>query len=223
MRLTIDSIYYTKNGTSILSGVFLATRTGEVMGILGRNGSGKSTLFEIIFGAIKSTFGVIRIDGIRRTNGYHKGMIQLLPQSGFLHKQMSMNQALKIFKQEWSESDFIELGLNSLRGKKVNELSLGQKKIFECGLLMRTASQVVLLDEPFSGIGPIHIEMIKRLIRQNAPGKCILVTDHKYQDIMEISDQLAIISSGQTKIIEKSVESLKLNGYLNELSLKAST
>ncbi len=217
MRLTADSIYYEKDGNHILSGVFLDTQEGEVLGILGRNGSGKSTLFKIIFGALAPTFGGIYIDGIRRRKGYHKRLVQFLPQSGFLPNHISVSQVLKLFDQKWAKHDFRAIGLKSLEQMKVQELSLGQKRIFECALLMNTPSPFILLDEPFGGLAPISIEIIQELIHKKANEKSILITDHKYSEILKASDRLLIISSGQTKKIEKSREALELSGYLSNI------
>ncbi len=223
MRLTADSIYYEKNGNHILSGAFLNTQEGEVLGILGRNGSGKSTLFNIIFGALKPNFGSIYIDGIKRRRGYDKRLVQFLPQSGFLPGHISINEVLKLFGQKWTKHDFLELGLNPPKKLKVNGLSTGQKKIFECALLMKTPSPFILLDEPFGGMAPISIEIMQQLIRKKAIEKSIIITDHKYSEILKVSDRLLIISSGQTKAIEKNKEALKLNGYLSDINFNPST
>lgn len=218
MNLEIDSIYFEYKGTPILSGTYLKIVKGEIIGILGRNGSGKSTLFKIIFGALKPTFGNIKIDGLATKHGYKNQHVQLLPQEGFLPDYMSLSYAMKLFSQQVSDFSDIEDHLE-IRGKlKVGHLSLGQRKIFECALLMNTPSPFLLLDEPFDGVAPIHIEGLTQLIKNKSVNKGILITDHKYEEVMEVSDRLLVIQSGQTRPIEKTPEALELAGYLGSLS-----
>lgn len=223
MSLIADSIYYEKDGHQILSGTFLKMQKGEVLGVLGRNGSGKSTLFKIIFGALKPSFGSISIDGVKRRRGYQDKLVQFLPQSGFLPSHLSITKTLKLFDQKWSKSDFLELGLDSSKLQKIIQLSFGQKKIFECALILNTPSPIILLDEPFAGVSPIQIEIIQALIQRKSPTKSILITDHKYKEILKVSDRLLMISSGQAKPIEMNKEALELNGYLSEIDFKLST
>ncbi|MFT6873883.1 MAG: ABC-type multidrug transport system ATPase subunit [Roseivirga sp.] len=223
MNLTIDSIYYEKDGHQILCGVFLKAHKGEVLGVLGRNGSGKSTLFQIIFGALKPSFGNIYIDGVKRKRGYQDKIIKFLPQAGFLPGHLSVAQTLNLFEQKWSKSDFLEIGLDLTEQLKIAQLSFGQKKIFECALILKSPSPIILLDEPFAGVGPLNIEFIQSLIQSKSSSKLILITDHKYREILKASDRLLMISSGQAKAIEMNKRALELNGYLSEIDFKLST
>lgn len=218
MKLEADSIYYQHGGQSILSGVYLSIEKGQTIGILGRNGSGKSTLFKIIFGALKPTYGSIKIDGLPTTAGFKKRLIQFLPQEGFLPDHLSLNYALKLFGQRSSDLKLIESYLGITDEVKVGQLSFGQKKIFECALLLNSPSPFVLLDEPFDGIAPVNVEGIRKLIREKSHHKGVLVTDHKYEEILKVSDQLLIIQSGQTRPIEKSSNALHMAGYLSDLN-----
>lgn len=214
MNLEADSIYYNHKGISILSGTYLKVKRGQVIGLLGRNGSGKSTLFKIIFGALKPSFGGVRINGEAAKYGFKNQQVQFLPQEGFLPDYMSLSYALELFDQRLSDLEEIEDYLNIKEGLKVGHLSLGEKKMLECALLLNTPSPFLLLDEPFDGVAPINIESIQQLIKNRSSKKGILITDHRYEEIMKVSDRLLIIQSGQTRPVEKTPEALELAGYI---------
>lgn len=223
MNLVVDSIYYERKGVPILSGTYLKVEKGEIIGILGRNGSGKSTLFKIIFGALKPNFGSIKINGIASKHGFKNQQVQLLPQEGFLPDYMSISYALKLFGQRISDLQDIEDYLDLSKELKVGQLSIGQKKILECALLLNTPSPFLLLDEPFDGIAPVNIEGMRQLIKNKSGNKGILVTDHKYEEIMKVSDKLLIIQSGQTRPVEKTSTGLHMAGYLSDFNSQFSS
>ena len=222
MTLEADSIYFQIKGRSILTGAYFAIQKGETTGILGRNGSGKSTLFKIIFGALKPTFGSVRVNGVAIKQGFNRRLIQYLPQEGFLPGHLSLGHALKLFGQQASDLQHLTDYFGIREEVRVNQLSFGQKKMFECALLLNTPSPFLLLDEPFEGIAPVNIETIKALIRERSGSKGVIITDHKYEEVLEVSDQLFILHSGQLKSIEKDPEILHRVGYLSDTSLKFS-
>jgi len=98
---------------------------------------------------------------------------------------------------------------------KANQLSGGEKRLVEILLVLYSKASYLLLDEPFNGLSPIHKESIKNLIKSKANNKGIIVTDHDYRKVTEISDRIVLLHDGGTKNI-KDVEELEFWGYLPE-------
>jgi len=211
MKLEVDGVFLEIDGKTILSDVYLAVELGETVGILGRNGSGKSTLFDLIFSLRKANSFSLRIDGIPRKQVYKNQVVQYLPQGGFLPNHLTISATFKYMGMPYVKAE----GLFDCTPKmKVGHLSIGQKRILELHLLLNGPSQFVFLDEPFSGLSPLSIELIKAEIVSKKRTKGIVITDHLFGEILGVSDRLLLMESGALKPIAKSAEALEFAGYL---------
>jgi len=211
MKLEVDGVFLEIDGKTILSDVYLAVELGETVGILGRNGSGKSTLFDLIFSLRKANSFSLRIDGIPRKQVYKNQVVQYLPQGGFLPNHLTISATFKYMCMPYVQ---VEGLLDCTPNLKVGHLSLGQKRILELHLLLNSPSQFVFLDEPFSGLSPLSIELIKAEIVSKKRTKGIVITDHLFREILDVSDRLLLMESGALKPIAKSAEALEFAGYL---------
>jgi len=104
--------------------------------------------------------------------------------------------------------------LNPLESKrKFSDLSGGEKRILEVLLVLEANTKFTILDEPFSHIMPVHIQLVKDRIQALSAKKGILITDHQYQNVVEIADALFLLHNGVLKTVE-SEEDLRFNGYI---------
>lgn len=217
--LEVDNIEKYFGDVQLLYGVYLKAEAGAVTGILGSNGCGKSTLLKIIFGSVKSKYKLIKVDGkaiLKKL--YTTGIVKYLPQHNFIPDFMSIRKALQLYEvsEEDFQSFFVEDDFDMLQ--KFGHLSGGQRRIVEVFLSLKTPSRIILLDEPFSHISPVQVEAIKELIQTEKQDKIIVITDHLYREITEVSDALYLIKNGSSKRIEQ-LHELEDYKYISQGSL----
>lgn len=215
--LEFDSIELAYGDRSILSGIYMKCDVGEVIGILGRNGSGKSSLLRVVFGNLRSLHKSIRINGESLQGDYMKNrLIAYLPQGHLIPPSVSVGSALKLFGIPEQEivPHFPEI--KDFLSFKPGQLSVGYLRIIETLLILKSNAKFCLLDEPFSGLMPLHIEKMKDLIGIEKKNKGIIITDHVYREVLSISDRLYILSNGKTYVV-KAAEELITHGYVNML------
>ncbi|WP_343569915.1 ATP-binding cassette domain-containing protein [Sphingobacterium sp.] len=213
--LYIDSLSFSRGGRSILSGLYLTCAQQEVVGILGRNGSGKSTLMNVIFGRIKADFAFMRCKGVKFEKGYQTGEITYLPQEGFLPRNLLLSEALQFFQID--DVNLLELPLvQENLNRRLSSLSLGMIRLFETLLIVYTKASIALLDEPFVGLSPIYIELIKEQIQLVKHRKGILISDHYFRQVMEISDRIYLLKDSHLTLVLNE-DDLLLGGYLNQI------
>lgn len=214
-KLEVDSVTLEFEDRRILSDIYMLFETGTVTGILGRNGAGKSCLMKIIFGSLRAQYSSVRFNGNPMPNGYQQDdRIKYLPQFTISPKFLSLNKILSFFKCGSSQliADFPEFE-NSLK-LPLRELSFGQMKLFETYIFLTSNSKFILLDEPFSYLMPLHVEKLKTIINNEKRNKGIVITDHLYNDLSDVSDSIYLIYNSVSRKIENYSE-LKQYGYIN--------
>ena len=213
--LEIDSAELAFGGRSILSGVYLLAETGCVTAVLGRTGCGKSCLMKILSGALKAGFCSMRIDG-KWHGRFTEKEVRYLPQHAFIPGWLRLERVLRDFGLSREELERWFPLFVPLRGSRIGELSGGEQRILECFVILRSRTQFVLLDEPFSQIAPLHVETLQTLIRQEKMAKGILLTDHMYRHVTGIADRLYVMTDGQAYPCEND-EELVRRGYLRRM------
>lgn len=213
--LEIDSAELAFGGRSILSGVYLLAETGCVTAVLGRNGCGKSCLMKILSGALKAGFCSMRIDG-KWHGRFTEKEVRYLPQHAFIPGWLRLERVLRDFGLSREELERWFPLFVPLRGSRIGELSGGEQRILECFVILRSRTQFVLLDEPFSQIAPLHVETLQTLIRQEKMAKGILLTDHMYRHVTGITDRLYVMADGQAYPCAND-EELVRRGYLRRM------
>lgn len=213
--LEIDSAELAFGGRSILSGVYLLAETGCVTAVLGRNGCGKSCLMKILSGALKAGFCSMRIDG-KWHGRFTEKEVRYLPQHAFIPEWLRLERVLRDFGLSREELERWFPLFVPLRGSRIGELSGGEQRILECFVILRSRTQFVLLDEPFSQIAPLHVETLQTLIRQEKMAKGILLTDHMYRHVTGIADRLYVMTDGQAYPCAND-EELVRRGYLRRM------
>lgn len=219
--LEIDSVNKYFGTRAVLTDVYLKCQSGDIIGILGRNGSGKSTLLQILFGTMPADNKFIRINEVVQNKPYHrKDLIAYLPQHSFLPGYISTDQAVTLYLGAQAVPDFFDDAiLHKLKGTQVNNLSGGELRYLEIKLLLQSSAKFVLLDEPFNGIAPVVIQKIKEMITSAASTKGIILTDHDYENILQISNHYCLMYEGNLKSIQ-GIEDLARWGYISSTKLE---
>ncbi|MCR9225941.1 MAG: ATP-binding cassette domain-containing protein [Flavobacteriaceae bacterium] len=214
MILEIDNIELSFDNKTILRGVYLKAESGKVTGILGRNGSGKTSLLNILFGSLKPKYKSIRIDGKYITTPlFQRNQVAYLPQHRLLTRNMKVRSSLKLFNID--RETFIETfgHFKSIKNHYTSELSGGELRLLETYLILNSDKNIILLDEPFSNLAPLYVSKVKHIIESKKSDKIILLTDHLYEEIVSLSDDLYLLKNGCSKLINN-MEDLKSGGYL---------
>jgi lipopolysaccharide export system ATP-binding protein len=199
-------------GRKIVDGISLRIAQGEVVGLLGPNGAGKTTTFYIIVGLVSPEAGQILLDGVdisgfpmyvRARNG-----ISYLPQEPSIFRKLSVEENVMAVletlplsahqRRERLEEVVEELGLQQVRRSYGYMLSGGERRRVEIARSLVISPSFVLLDEPFSGIDPLTVLDIQKIILQlRAAGIGVLLTDHNVRETLQVTDRAYIINRGQ--------------------------
>lgn len=189
---------------AILKNINLDCKVGEIIGIFGRNGTGKSTLLKLIFGTVKADSILIKINSeiISQKAIIPSKRIGYLPQDTFLPKERKVREIIPFFFPKGDDQDkiFYSPQVSSFEKIKIGKLSLGQLRYLELLIIGNLNHQFLMLDEPFSMIEPIYKDVIKSLLLKLKKTKGIILTDHYYNDVLEITDENFVIKD--SKIIK---------------------
>lgn len=212
--LEIDSVILEFGNRKILQDVYIKIEVGEITGLLGRNGCGKTSLLRILCGDLAILNKSVRFDGVVASHNPNRfSDIQYLPQFSFLPKHLTLKRVFDDYQIDYTRflETFPEFDRHYLT--KVNNLSGGEKRLIEVVVVLMSKAKVCLLDEPFSQIMPLHVERLKSIIKSEKRTKGILVTDHLYEHIVQLSDRLYVIFNGKTHVAN-GIEDLPTFGYL---------
>ena len=199
----------------VVDDVSVYVDTGEIVGLFGPNGAGKTTTFYTIIGFIRPDAGAIILDLDHLTHlpmflRARKG-ITYLPQEPSIFKKMSVRDNLRSI-MEFHEGDKVVIGhkiqevleafrLEHLANNSADLLSGGERRRLEIARAMMIAPKFMLLDEPFSGIDPISISDLKKIVLGlKKRGIGILISDHNVRDSLPICDRAYIINDGKILI-----------------------
>jgi len=209
--LEVNELVKFYSGRKVVNGVSLQVDSGEVVGLLGRNGAGKTTTFKMTVGLVKPHSGSIVFRGTDVSNLpiYQRARLGLgyLPQETSIFQRMSvvdnLNAIIEMLPGNKNrEVDFAfnllkEYKLAHLSKQLAHTLSGGEKRRLEICRAMLTNPKVLLLDEPFSGIDPITVEDLQKVILSlKNRGIGILLTDHNVRETLRVTDRSYIIDEG---------------------------
>ncbi|MFA7473306.1 MAG: ATP-binding cassette domain-containing protein [Spirosomataceae bacterium] len=214
--LEADGIRKNFGNLCLLRDIYVKVEPCAVTALLGRNGVGKSTLMKIIYGIERSDGVSVRHGGKNVDRPYKRtGLIRYLPQHPFLPENIKLIRLLKLYGTTVDRLAPFISDLNDRLHKTLGELSVGQKRMLETVLVLTSPVKFVFLDEPFLGLAPLHIECMKQLIVSEAAHKGILISDHSYKHVLEISDFCYLLrSDGVLSPVKDIPGDLKKWGYI---------
>ena len=209
MILELKNIDKSFGEKQVLKGISFAAEGGKAFGLLGRNGAGKTTAIRILMNVFPADRGEVLIDG--EPIDYDRIGIGYLPEERGLYpkkiiidqliyfaelKGMSAREAVKSIDW-WLE----RLGMTEYRNKRLDTLSKGNQQKIQLITALAHDPDIVILDEPFSGLDPVNAMLLKDVVKEQiAKGKVVLFSSHQMSYIEEFCDSIAIINSGRVAI-----------------------
>lgn len=209
--LKAENLVKKYNRRTVVKGVSLEVRQGEVVGLLGPNGAGKTTTFYMIVGMIKPNEGVVKLNNrlITTKAMYQRSRlgISYLPQEASIFRKLSVEKniyaILKLQKmnrkrrKERLEELLESFRITHIRKSKGYMLSGGERRRCEIARALASDPKFILLDEPFAGIDPIAVEDIMKMVSElKHQGIGVLITDHNVHETLSITDRAYILIDG---------------------------
>lgn len=211
--LIAEGIGKTYKGRQVVRGVDLQISRGEVVGLLGPNGAGKTTSFYMIVGLVVPESGRVLVDDadITHVPMYLRARnygISYLPQEPSVFRKLTVEENIRAVleaqplgegqRKRRSERLIQQLNLGHIRGTRGYALSGGERRRVEIARALCIQPKFILLDEPFSGIDPIAVLDLQKIIFElKASGIGILITDHNVRETLSVTDRAYIIAEGK--------------------------
>jgi|SRR5579863_1138388 lipopolysaccharide export system ATP-binding protein len=212
LKLQADDLSKSYRGRKVVDDISLEIRQGEVVGLLGPNGAGKTTTFYILVGLTRPDYGRVLLDGeditdlpmyLRARSG-----ISYLPQEPSVFRKLTAEENLMAVletleltpaqRRDRVEELLAQMGLDGVRYSQAHVLSGGERRRLEIARSLVLSPSFILLDEPFSGIDPLTVLDIQRIIADlSAAGIGVLVTDHNVPQVLAVTNRAYIINEGK--------------------------
>lgn len=202
---------------------------GGIFGLLGPNGAGKSTLIRMTLGILLPDAGTVTVFGGGRSLA-DRGLFGYLPEERGLYPKMKVGDLLKFFAtlrglstteaQRRTREGLERVGLAQWEKRKVEELSKGmqQKVQFLVSLIHRP--RIAILDEPFSGLDPVNVDLFKELVRETvASGTTVVLSTHQMELVEALCERIALINKGEV-VLKGEVDAIRRQYGLGEVRVE---
>ena len=206
MQLTVEKLTKSFGEKQVLKDISFSCEGGHALGLLGRNGAGKTTTIRIIMGLFPPDSGRVLLDGVPIAGSGVQ--IGYLPEErGMYPKKIIMDQlvyfgalrgmgALQAKRSAKQLLDRLDMG--QYANKKLDTLSKGNQQKIQLAAALISNPDIVILDEPFSGLDPVNAMLLKDLVRELiSQGKIVLFSSHQMNYIEEFCDDIAVIRDGE--------------------------
>lgn len=229
MELELKNIYKSFGTKEVLKGVSLKATGGKAFGLLGRNGAGKTTSIRILMNVFPADKGEITIDG--KKLDYNKITFGYLPEERGLYPKKKIISQLTYFSElkgmshneavasadRWLE----RLGMSEYRNKRLDTLSKGNQQKIQLITALAHNPDIVILDEPFSGLDPVNAMLLKDVVKEVISlGKIVLFSSHQMNYIEEFCDSIAIINKGEV-VLHGELDEIKRNYKRDRLVVRS--
>ena len=211
--LKVEGLVKIYGNRRVVDGVDFEVYPGEIVGLLGPNGAGKTTSFRITCGMIEPYAGKVTLAGVDVTNWpmYRRardgGMGYLAQESSVFRKLSVQDNLLGVMEMLGVDRKtrkarcnrlLEQFNITKLRKSKALSLSGGERRRLEIARALVSKPDVILLDEPFTGIDPVTIDSIQEIIRGlKTDGIAVLITDHRVRETLQITDRSYVIRDGE--------------------------
>jgi lipopolysaccharide export system ATP-binding protein len=211
--LEAEGLVKTYGRRRVVDGVSFSVEYAEIVGLLGPNGAGKTTSFRMTCGMIEPDQGRVTLNDIDVTHWpmYRRakdGGMGYLAQEASVFRKLTVEQNLlgimellgvdRATRKKRCDESLEQFGITHVRRSLAGSLSGGERRRLEIARCLLSDPEIILLDEPFTGIDPVTIEDIQKIIRKlKERGISILITDHQYRETLDIVDRGYIIAKGQ--------------------------
>ena len=209
MILELKNIEKSFGEKKVLTGVSFRVEGGKAFGLLGRNGAGKTTSIRILMDVFPANSGEVLIDG--KPINYNKVGIGYLPEERGLYPKKIIIDQLTYFAElkGMSHRDAVKavdywlerLGMTEYRNKRLDTLSKGNQQKIQLITALAHDPDIVILDEPFSGLDPVNAMLLKDVVKEQiSKGKIVLFSSHQMSYIEEFCDSIAILNAGKVAL-----------------------
>lgn len=206
MKLTVQGIHKSFGEKQVLKDISFSAESGKALGLLGRNGAGKTTTIRIIMGVIPANEGQVLLDGVpidrnKVRIGYLPEERGMYPKQKVLEQLIYFGQLTGMSKQAAKDSAIkliARLGMTEYTNMKLDALSKGNQQKIQLVATLISDPEIVILDEPFSGLDPVNAQLLKDLVVELiGQGKIVLFSSHQMSYVEEFCDNIAIVNQGQ--------------------------
>lgn len=229
MKLELKNIEKSFGEKQVLKGISLTAEGGKAFGLLGRNGAGKTTSIRILMNVFPANSGEVLFDG--QPIDYNKVKLGYLPEERGLYPKKKIIDQLTFFAElkgmEHSKAvasiDYWldRLGMMEYRNKRLDTLSKGNQQKIQLITAIAHDPQIVILDEPFSGLDPVNAMLLKDVVTEEiGKGKIVLFSSHQMNYIEEFCDSIAILNGGQVAL-SGDLHEIKRNYPRNRLVVRS--
>lgn len=208
--LKVENITKYYNKTKAVDNLSFTVEKGEIFGLLGENGAGKTTTFRIILGLINASSGNVTLDGKKIDYSLTDKIGYVTEERSLLTKMTVKDQILlygvlkgmsedNILKEmrKWLE----KFQISDYENRKIKELSKGNQQKIQFIAAVINKPKLLILDEPFSGLDPINVEMLKKaIIELQETGCSIIFSSHQMEQIEDFCEKLVILSHGKVVV-----------------------
>lgn len=229
MRLEVNKLHKSFGEKEVLHGVSFHVESGKAVGLLGRNGAGKTTTIRILMDVFKANSGSITMDGAP----FHPADYQIgyLPEErGLYPKRTVLEQIVYLAglrgmpRKQAKESTYAclqRLGVEEYATKKLETLSKGNQQKVQLAQTIVCNPQIVILDEPFSGLDPVNSQILKDVIKEQiAEGKLVIFSSHQMSYVEEFCDDIVIINKGEV-VLKGELKEIKKEFGKDQLAFSA--
>jgi len=193
-RIVVDNVSFTVSGH-------------EILGIIGPNGAGKTTNIRMVMDVIKPDSGSVLVFG-KKFDDDLKDRIGYLPEERGLYRKshiidsmvyLATLKGMSVEKaKQRSEELLARVGFQNYRNRKIEELSHGMAQIVQILVAIVHDPQIIILDEPFNGLDPVNVKMVKEMILElKTQGKAIMLSTHRMNEVEELCNRIFMISKGK--------------------------
>lgn len=205
MKLEVNELKKSFGEVEVLHGVSFAVESGSALGLLGRNGAGKTTTIRILMDVFKANSGVITMDGKAFTPKEYQ--IGYLPEERGLYPKKTVGEQLTYLAmlrglsakkaKEQMKKWLVRMGVEEYENRKLETLSKGNQQKVQLAQTLLCDPDIVILDEPFSGLDPVNAQILKDVIKEQIQaGKLIIFSSHQMSYVEEFCDEIAILNHG---------------------------
>lgn len=229
MQLTLRNINKRFGNKQVLTDVNLTATSGRAFGLLGRNGAGKTTTIRILLDVFPADGGQILVDGA--PVNYSAIRFGYLPEERGLYPKKTVIDQLAYFamlkgltkQQAVAAADkwLGKLDMSEYRNKRLDTLSKGNQQKIQLVTALAHDPDVVVLDEPFSGLDPVNAKLLKDIVKETiAQGKIVLFSSHQMNYIEEFCDDIAILNNGKI-VLDGDLREVKRSYPRNKLAIRS--
>jgi len=220
MSLNIEHVTKKYKNFTAVNDISLTLEKGKMLGFLGRNGAGKTTTFRMILGLTPITEGHITYNGTKVDRAIYN-RIGYLPEERGLHPKMKVEDELRYLatlkgmksKAITKEIDYWleRFDIKENKEKKIEALSKGNQQKIQLLASMLHKPELLILDEPFSGLDPVNVELLKSAVQDlNDAGTTIIYSSHRMEHVEELCDNVCILNKGEL-VVSGAIDDVKSN------------